>query len=173
MSQKIVLIDDDTYVIPFYIQAFELSQYEIRHFLSVDAFMRVISSESPATDLFIIDVMMSSGNYDLVKTENGLLTGLYVALDIRKAYLDVPIVLFSSSPLPPVTSKARSLAKKISKCSYVSKFEYPPEKLVGYIDYYFQKGRFKDGTLRKLLDSLILEPNLNGIGVDLKKLTNK
>lgn len=173
MAKRIILIDDDKQVTPFYIQAFEFSQYEIRHFLSVNSITDIISSKEPETDLFIIDVMLPSGNYNLTKTENGLLTGLYVALDIRKTFPDIPIILFSASPLPPVTMRARSLARKLSKCSYVSKPEYPPDKLVEYVDYYFKKGKFKDGTLRKLFDSLILEPNLNGIGVDLKKLTSK
>jgi CheY-like chemotaxis protein len=170
MAKQIFLIDDDKQVTPFYIQALEFSQYEVRHFVNVNGAMDTILSKKPEVDLFLVDVMLPAGKYSPKKTENGLLTGLYIALDIRKTYIEVPIILFSASPLLPVTQAARSVAKKIPKCSYVSKAKYPPEQLVEYVNYYFAKGRFKEGTLSKIFDSLILEPNLNGIGIDLKKL---
>ena len=173
MERTIVIVDDDKQTMPFYVQALEFAQYEVRHFVYANSALNKIDSEKLAVDLWIIDVTMPPGNYNMAKTENGILTGLYFAVDIKKAYPEVPIILFSASPLPPVTKNARALARKLPKCSYISKLAYPPHTLVEYVDYFFDKGRFKEGRLRKIYDSLILEPNFSGIGIDLKKLMDK
>ena len=172
MTKKIVLIDDDKQTMPFYIQALEIAQYKVTHLTNTNSALDIIDNKIFTVDLWIIDITMPTGNYNTAKTENGTLTGLYLALDIKKAYPKNPIILFSASPLPPVTKKAHALAKQISKCSYISKSMYPPLKLVEYVDYFFEKGCFKNGALRKFYDSIILEPNFSGIGVDLKKLTD-
>jgi DNA-binding NtrC family response regulator len=168
--KKIFLIDDDKQLAPLYNQALELSAYEVDYFDNVNSVLKTISSENPKIDLFIIDIMLPKGNYDSAKTENGLLTGLYVALDIRKKYPDVPIILFSASPLPRIPEKARSVARKLERCAYISKAEYLPDKLVDYVDYLFEKGQFREGWISKVFESIILEPNYNGLGVDLRKL---
>src|SRR6266699_3302124 len=69
-----------------------------------------------------------------------------------------------------VTAQAKRVAKILRRCAFVRKADYPPVRLVEFIGHYFERGRFPSAILRRLVDSLVVEPNVHGVGIDLKKL---
>jgi len=173
MTKKIAIIDDDMLPMRYYATALTLDGYDVDCINNISAAYDILfHSSGVKIDLLIIDIMMDPMTvYKADLCEDGLLTGLFLARDIRKQYPSLPIILFSNANITSVILKARRLADRLSRCVYLLKLDYPPAKLVQFINEYFKKGRFTTGLLKKFLDSIILQPNIQGIGIDLKELT--
>ena len=120
--------------------------------------------------MFIVDLVMPPGkSFPGDECSGGTFTGLFLAHDLRKKYKSTPIVLYSFTSFRYVTAQAKRVAKILRRCAFVRKADYPPVKLVEFIGHYFERGRFPSGILRRLVDSLVVEPNVHGVGIDLKK----
>lgn len=105
----------------------------------------------------------------------GMYTGLFLARDVRKAYPSVPIILFSFASFPDLRESASRLASKLSNCVFLPKAETMPNDLIDVVNRYFEEFELRPkrrrSILSRLFSSLLLQPNLSGIGVDLKKLS--
>ena len=166
------MIDDDAVPMRYYVTALKLEGYEVRLFTGAsEAKKALLEGQRVKTNMFILDVMMDpTAAYQPTECENGLLTGLLLALDLRKQYSDIPIVLFSNANLKSVANQSRRLSSRLSRCAFLRKVDYPPDGLVHFVNDYFKNGRFTSGILKRFLDSLILKPNFQGVGIDLKRL---
>lgn len=171
-SKHILIIDDEAVSLSYFSQALELAGYRVTVFKNATKFKRSIAKNNiPDVDMFVVDLMLPPGRtYDKATTENGLLTGLYIALDIRKAFSETPILLWSAAPFPDLIQKAKQLSRALTSCAFVQKQNCPPVSLVRLIDRYFSENRFRSRFFSNLWDSLKLEPNISGFGVDIKKL---
>lgn len=171
---KVVLIDDNAWehVASQMKSVFALRDLELDVLSSVDAacaMLRETDGRCPA-DLFVIDVMMPAGKtYENEDTHDGLITGLYLARDVRAAFPLVPIVLWSGTSLDTVRLLAIHMEKKLSKCVFVKK-PFPADKLVELVTGYFARGRFATSWVRKIWDGIVLQPGIGGMKVDVKKL---
>jgi CheY-like chemotaxis protein len=172
MEKHILIVDDEKIALPYYIQELELGGYSVELLSYAPEWQQLLKSPaSTKAEMFILDIMMPAGGvYDQSKTGGGLLTGLYLAMDIRKLYPDTPILLWSSGSFPELIGQAKRLAKGLNNCAFIRKGDYTPLNLVKFMDSYFTNNKFTSGFFRTLWDSLLLEPNFSGVGIDLKKL---
>jgi len=103
-NKRVILIDDAAWEHVagrlkglFSLQGFELDVYN-----SSDEFGKFLDSatgSSPA-DIYVVDVMIPAGDrYKNEETHDGLITGLYLAREIRQRFPLVPIVLWSGTNL--------------------------------------------------------------------------
>ncbi len=178
MSKKysVAMVDDDDIVTPHYASALILAGHDLNVFSSVDDFEPTLSADSGRKfDLYIIDIMLSPGKrYSLEITDQGLMTGLFLVQDIRRRYKKAPIILLSNQTLRSVRESAERLSERLVDCISLNKAETQPDNLVSMVGKYFQefelKPRSRKSIFRRIFNSLLLEPNLSGIGIDLKKL---
>lgn len=178
MSEKhsIAFIDDDTIVTPYYSSTLILNGYDVQIFESADIFSTTLSSNSDQRfDLYIVDIMLPPGKkYSRKLTNSGLSTGLFLAQDIRIRFKEKPIILLSNQTLDSVRKWAKQLSARLENCISLNKASTQPETLVEIVNRYFQefelKPRQQKNIFSRLYNSLVLEPNISGIGIDLKKL---
>lgn len=173
--RHLVLIDDDSVALRAFTDQMGDEGYLVTQKRDADEFVQWIGQEKlPEVDFFVVDLMMPVGDvYDLVKTQGGLLTGLFVARDIRTRFSDIPILLWSVGIFPDVVAKAEELASSLPNCAFVQKIGFTPRELVAFIDRYFEDNRFRSTFFRTLWDSLKLEPSIYGMGINLKKLRKR
>lgn len=178
MSRKhsIAFVDDDAIVTPYYASALILNGYDLRIFESVDNFLPILSPNSDQKiDLYIVDIMLPPGKkYSRKLTNSGLNTGLFLAQDIRMKFRETPIILLSNQSLASVRKSAEQLSARLENCISLNKALTQPEALVDIVNRYFQESELKPqqrkSIFSRLYNSLVLEPNISGIGIDLKKL---
>ncbi|PYJ58816.1 MAG: hypothetical protein DME24_14850 [Verrucomicrobia bacterium] len=172
MAKRIVIVDDDRLLTEAYVRALHLEGYDVRLITSVSQCKKLLQKKKHLrVDMFIVDLVMPPGkSFPGDECSGGTFTGLFLAHDLRKKYKSTPIVLYSFTSFRYVTAQAKRVAKILRRCAFVRKADYPPVKLVEFIGHYFERGRFPSGILRRLVDSLVVEPNVHGVGIDLKKL---
>lgn len=176
MNYRIALIDDELVAMRIYRLELELEGYEVLQYKSVDEIEPLISTEkNEPIDLFIIDIVLPSGSvYSDKNPDLGLRTGLFLAQDIRKKYIDIPIILFTNWQFEDLQKAAKRLSIRLGNCIFLYKHDYLPFELVDMVNRYFKELRLspkkKIGIFQKLFGSLILQPNISGVGIDLKQL---
>lgn len=172
MEKHILIVDDEKVALRYYVQELELEGYSVELLTRASECKRLLDLQTPTTaDMLVLDIMMpSQGIYHESKTDSGLLTGLYLARDIRKLYQDIPILLWSAAPFPELIDHAKRLAKGLNNCAFIRKSDYTPIGFAKFVNSYFADNGFKSGFFRTLWDSLLLEPNFSGVGIDIKKL---
>jgi len=172
--KKVILIDDNAWeqVASKLKGLFALHDLELDVISSVDVAQTMLQNQGarcPA-DIFVIDVMMPAGEvYRSEDTHDGLITGLYLARDVRLAFPLVPIILWSGTSLNTVRLLAVHMEKKLTKCIFIKK-PFPSEKLVELVEGYFACGKFATSWVRKIWEGIILQPGIGGMKVDVKKL---
>jgi len=173
MAKRIVIVDDDRLLTKAYVRALHLEGYDVRLVTSVSQCKKLLQKKKRLkVDMFIVDLVMPPGKiFPRDECSDGTLTGLFLAHDLRKKYKSTPIVLYSFTSFRYATVQAKRVARILRRCAFVRKADYPPMRLVEFIRHYFERRRFPSGILRRLVDSLIVEPNIHGVGIDLKKLT--
>lgn len=176
VKHRILMVDDERVAMRSYQQELELAGFEVWHYNSTAKIKSLLESKKPERiDLFIIDIMMPPGQlYSDEKTDVGLLTGLFVAQDIRSKYTGIPIILFSNATFESVLRAARRLSSQFENCIFLRKEEILPYELSEIVTKYFKEMKLDSNRrhriLKKLFGSLLLQPNISGIGIDLKKL---
>jgi len=177
-NRRILFVDDDAIISPIYIQELKLAGYDVEFYQGVDSISTALASEQrPHADLFIIDVMMPpEKSFANEPTNGGLLTGLFLAQEIRKTFSYVPVILLSSMTFDSVRKSASQFAMRLENCILLEKRETNPFALVGIVDQYFKEFVLESGqkssVFSRLFKSLLLQPNFYGVGIDLKKLGN-
>jgi hypothetical protein len=91
-------------------------------------------------------------------------------------YPDAPIILLSNASFESIQRAAARLTSQLESCILLKKFETLPDALVDVIDRYFREFRLepqRKNILKRLFGSLLLQPNISGVGIDLKKLSGE
>lgn len=172
MSFKIILIDDEPVQARRYISELERLGFEVEFVNTQKSYAqfrrRLGSSAWRTADLFLVDVMMepeAAGlRYNQQRTQDGLITGIFLAQDIREKYKLTPIILWSTAPFAVVAAAARSSAKTIPSCAFIRKNE--GVETVKKMFYYFEK----TGKLESIWKKLALDPANPETLTNLKKL---
>ena len=173
-NKRVILIDDAAWEQVagklkglFGLQGFDLDVHN-----SADEFGKFLDATtgpSPA-DIYVVDVMIPPGDrYKNEETHDGLITGLYLAREIRQRFPLVPIILWSGTNLDTVRLLAVHMEKRLTKCIFVKK-PIAGEKLLELIEGYFAKGKFTQSWVKKIWGGIILRPEIGGLGIDVKKL---
>jgi CheY-like chemotaxis protein len=173
-NKRVILVDDAAWEhvagklkAVFGLQGFALDVYN-----SADEFGKFLDAAtgpSPA-DIYVVDVMIPAGDrYKDEETHDGLITGLYLAREIRQRFPLVPIILWSGTNLDTVRLLAVHMEQRLTKCIFVKK-PIASEKLLELIEGYFAKGKFRQPWVKKIWDGIVLRPEIGGLGIDVKKL---
>lgn len=176
MPHRIVIVDDEHVAMRVYQEELELAGYEVKHYSSTSEIEPLLRGNNPElVDLFIIDIMIPPEPlYSAEKTDMGLVTGLFLAQDLRKTYSDTPIILLSNTSFESVLRASRRLTSRFEDCIYLRKGDVLPFQLADIVTRYFEERKLgrtrRHGILRRLFGSLMLQPNISGVGIDLKRL---
>jgi CheY-like chemotaxis protein len=173
-NKRVILIDDAAWEQVagklkglFSLQGFELDVYDSSD--EFGNFLDAATGSSPA-DIYVVDVMIPPGDrYKNEETHDGLITGLYLAREIRQRFPLVPIILWSGTNLDTVRLLAVHMEKRLTKCIFVKK-PIVGEKLLELIEGYFAKGKFAQSWVKKIWGGIVLRPAIGGLGIDVKKL---
>jgi CheY-like chemotaxis protein len=174
MNKRVILIDDAAWeqVAGKLKGIFNLHGFNVDVYNDADSWAQFLDNTStlcPA-DMFVVDVMMPPGKrYAAEETHDGLITGLYIARDIRERFPFVPIILWSGTAIDTVRLLAIHMEKKLTKCIFVKK-PISGNKLLALVEGYFTKGKFAASWVRKIWDGIVVTPSIGGLGVDVKKL---
>ncbi len=168
---RVAMLDDDIrYGGKYYVESLQNRGFEVQPFWSTDKFMAFFRQDGHA-DLVILDVMMPPGrSLRTEQTRDGQLTGLVVARELRKLREQIPIVFLSSTPSAPYAEMAKGFSNTLVPCAFLEKSRTPAADLPNILAWYFKTGKIQRGLFRRIVDSLMLEPNIAGWGIDLKKL---
>jgi CheY-like chemotaxis protein len=173
MNRQIVFIDDETLHIDYYLSALRGLGHESRHYKSPDSFLTALKS-GERYSIYVTDLMMPSyGLYSERETQGGLLTGMCLVKDIRKIEIEAPVIVFSNLNIHTIISQVREELAATTNLFIVPKSDYPPREFADTLDAIingndpFQK---RIGLLRRFWESLVLEPKVCGIGINIKKL---
>lgn len=154
--KRIAILDNEPAAMDPVAVSFKLSGY-FPQLLSSAEVCRFLagSADHLEADLFILDPSLRCGSkYRDAETQNGLLGGFFLARDLQRTNLNVPIVFFSNALIGAVTSEAWQVIHQLQNCTFLQKREYPPFELVRFVDRYFERGRFTSGRWRRFLESL-------------------
>ena len=173
MGLPIAFVDDETRHIAFYINALRGIGYESKHFESPDSCLIAIANGEEFA-LFVIDLMMPSvGKYSAERTRDFLTTGLYLVKDIRNQDRKTPIIVFTNLNIASIITEIQTEVAIEPNVFFIRKVDYPPHLLAEAVNALLDgKNPFskRRGILRRFWDSLILEPKVFGMGIDIKKL---
>ena len=173
-NKRVILVDDAAWehVAGQLKSIFALQGFSLDVYNSVDEFGKFLDAAggpSPA-DIYVVDVMIPPGRrYMNEETHDGLITGLYLAREIRERFPLVPIIIWSGTNLDTVRLLAVHMEKRLTKCIFVKK-PISGEKLLALIEGYFAKGKFTNSWVKKIWDGIVLRPGIGGLGIDVKKL---
>lgn len=174
MTTTIALIDDESAHAAYYQLALESKGYAVEHFKSPASLLtRLRKGAAPTFSLFVTDLMMPPrGAYSNSETNDGLLTGLPLARDIRAAEPETPIVIFTNLNIEGTLGQVKAVVEELPNLFLIRKSEYPPDELADAAHALLsEEGTFQEqtGMIRRFLNSLILQPNFCGFGIDLKR----
>jgi CheY-like chemotaxis protein len=173
MSLPVAMIDDETVHIEFYLKALGGLGYDTRHFKSPDSCLSALAA-GDRFSLFVTDLMMPSfGKYSAKDTRDYLITGLCLAKDIRNQDRETPVMLFTNLNIETILAEVKRELASEPNFFVIRKMDYPPHILAETVDALLS-GRDpfvkRKSLLRRFWDSLVLEPTVYGIGIDIKKL---
>ena len=116
---------------------------------------------------------MPPGSLDAEACGNGKYTGLIVAQQIRRSLPYTPIMLLSNTTFSDVEDACRATQATIPNCLFWQKQEMNPSRLASKLDEYFDSGKMtkpQPSLLQRIFGMVLLQPNVAGIGIDLKKV---
>ncbi|MHC4475447.1 MAG: hypothetical protein ACYTEL_07370 [Planctomycetota bacterium] len=176
MLKTIAFVDDDAVGSRFYIKSLEATGNKVTYFRTVGAFLKAVGSDS-RFDLYIVDLMMAPGKtYLPEETDEGVSTGLRLTIDICAVHPDAPIFVISNLNVDQVLQEVRKAFHEINNIVFLRKSETPPDLLAELAEKALTGGLSslnKKSLFAKIIDLIVLQPNLFGMGVDLKKLRSK
>lgn len=94
---KVLFIDDEPENIKSFMQAFELSNYDIEVISNVDDAWKIVQAESPEILAIILDIMMPPGDLlEYEKTKQGLRSGVFFIEKIKQFDERIPVVILTN-----------------------------------------------------------------------------
>lgn len=179
MKRTLVLIDDDTVGLDFYITELRVIGFDAQ-LVSEPAGIRALidGTSTLRADFFIVDLMMPT--HELYPDEEPILSswraGLMVARDLRARYATTPILVWSNISHSDLLENATRHSTDMPLCLFASKWDISPRDLQQIITHYFESGELRlpdrpPGFFKRLWRAITLRPGVAGVSVDLKKLT--
>lgn len=169
----IAIIDDEPLQTGYYVSALEEVGYKVDQFRS-PASCKTAIVKGASFDLILCDLMMPSrGTYSVEDTEDGLITGLLFTEDLRASLPETPIFLFTNLNVHAILSRISQRVGRLANVFLLPKASFTPDRMSEAVPAMLEDSIVplkRRGILRRLFDSLILEPNFFGMGVDLKKI---
>jgi len=174
-NKRVVIVDDDTIALRPYFMELEISGIDVTSFENADDGFEF--SQNNSADLYLIDVMLGTRNdgssrYNRDNTMDYLFTGCVLARDIRNHGVDTPIIFFTQTSKRYALEEIQRQAKEIGNCALLSKSRM--EKMFDFQEIILEvleKGieeTSKRDWFSWIYKSVLLQPNIAGLGVDLK-----
>jgi CheY-like chemotaxis protein len=130
---RVVFVDDDKLITRFYKEVLvEDHGYTVEVYHRVGIFMDKLRQDRN-WDAVVLDVMMPHSDYadlDYGQTDDGLLTGVFLAQKVRILMPQVPIVILTNR----VTEDISGYLKEVAQLEIKSKFELPPFEFADYLN---------------------------------------
>jgi CheY-like chemotaxis protein len=125
-------------------------------------------------DIIVLDMMMvhDGSQLDLELTKDGKFSGAVLAKRVRCKVGDVPIILLSNCTFKEVREACEQTESIVTNCVHWQKPSLSPAELATKLDQFFKSGSLKkdSGLLARIFGALLFQPNIAGVGVDVKKL---
>jgi CheY-like chemotaxis protein len=171
----ILWIDNDVYIIDRLIKYLEIEGFMVTTFSNVDDCIGYLDKK-PKVDIFILDLMMPCGKALTEEDTKGRETGILLCHFIRNYYPEIPIVFFTVATDKFFGKELKELCSLLGGILILRKGEAFPERLASDVKQIIENGLKIDSKYRLLTligDSLLLQPNIAGIGIDIIKLSTK
>jgi len=115
-----VLIDDEPFAMKYYIKALELDNFEVDVVRSVAKACAYFSRRRDDLDSIILDIMMPPGKFGSKKTDEGMLTGVFllshiVGLQLSMRGKSVPVGILTNYATPAVIAKLHEEAQNLDR----------------------------------------------------------
>ncbi len=93
----ILFVDDERRRMRSYVEAIELSHYQVKFESDVDDALNFFEKNCDQLKLLILDVMMPTGNsFDDEQTNDGLRTGICFYQKVRQLNRNIPVIIFTN-----------------------------------------------------------------------------
>ncbi len=130
MSYHVLLIDDDTLPMKYYVDYLKRRELTVKHLKSPDDALDYARRNADKIDLILLDIMLPPGTYGDEQTQQGLKTGVFLLVDLRKVCPNTPVVVLTNVRNPATLSAfGEGPLLKIAK-----KREYPPKELASLVE---------------------------------------
>jgi CheY-like chemotaxis protein len=112
----ILFVDDERRRMRSYVEAIELSHYQVKFESDVDDALDFFEKNCGQLKLLILDVMMPTGNsFDDEQTNDGLRTGICFYRKVRQLNPNIPVIIFTNfrnNELTNIESEKTSVFRK-------------------------------------------------------------
>jgi CheY-like chemotaxis protein len=132
-------------------------------------------ADEPRVDAFVVDVMMPTcGLFSDFDSRQGRMTGILLAAALRQLYTTTPIIIHTHISWQPEADLVRRAAGDLGDVIFVLKADFASpgqfadlawDVLADGID----KTR-RDRRVKEIGQAFMLQPNIYGVGVDIRKL---
>ena len=117
-ARKVVLIDDEPFAMKYYIKALEWKDLEVDVIRSANKACQYFSQPREDVMSIILDIMMPPGRFGAKKTDEGMLTGVFLMSHIVGLQVDirgksVPIAVLTNAATPAVIAKLHEEAEAL------------------------------------------------------------
>jgi two-component system alkaline phosphatase synthesis response regulator PhoP len=120
--KKILIVEDETFLIEMYKTKFEIENFQVISAISSEQAIKILKNDIP--DLILLDI--------LLPRKSGI-TFLKEVKEIREVS-EIPVIVFSNYD----DSKTREEAKQLGVEDYLIKTEFTPKQLLTKIKRYFK-----------------------------------
>ena len=142
MKELVLLVDDDKLPMLFYVKALEQKGLKVKHCLEPDSTLDFVRKRGEQIEAIVLDIMLSPGKaYKNKNTAEGLRTGLFLLMDIRKHCPDVPVVVLTNVKNPVTLDEFKG--KPLLKVA--QKMDCPPFELAELVCEMVNKHKEKSG----------------------------
>jgi CheY-like chemotaxis protein len=123
MSRLLLLVDDETRPMAYYVRALEQRGFSVKHCLEPDSAISFAREKGREICAIVLDIMMPPGRaYQNEDTHQGLTTGVFLFDDLRRNCPDAPVLVLTNVRNP----KTLDEFKGKGNVKVVQKMECPP-----------------------------------------------
>ncbi len=151
------------------------SKVDVEVCQGVNQAIELLESDSD-WDFIVLDMMMAHDGtkIDRELTKDGKFSGVVLAKHIRETIGETPIALLSNCTFSEVKDACIQTESVVTNCIHWQKSAMSPTDLAGRLDSYFEEGKLKktnsQSILQRIFGALLFQPNVGGVGVDVKEL---
>lgn len=169
--KHILFVDDEEVYSREYKRHLINHGFQVTYESTVKAALQRIRNEEKF-DLFLTDLMMfPRGAYSNEAAGDGTFTGALLAIDFHKMSPQTPIIIFTAAHSTDLIGEIRKRLGQIPVLLVLQKISLSPEALADAVANLFNPRPKLNEMLKLFLYSIIMQPNVFGIGVDFKKIS--
>ncbi len=170
----VVLVDEDMIQMAPFVAELGLRGTKVRVFAEADSCLRS-ARRCKGVAVFVVDVMLpSDGRYSREDTRDYLYTGVFLARDIRNAHPKTPILLVSNHALRENLRRIERAMATIGCCAFIAKQSFAnPGEFADLVQRIAERGVIgakPRNIFGRLARGIMLQPNVAGVGIDIKEL---